>query len=41
MKRADMLAGLGYDAFALDLFGKGNRPIETTAKKQGDWAALR
>ncbi|ODN70513.1 dienelactone hydrolase family protein [Methylobrevis pamukkalensis] len=25
-KRADMLAGLGYDAFAVDLFGKGVRP---------------
>ncbi|MBO0902416.1 dienelactone hydrolase family protein [Jiella sonneratiae] len=32
-KRADMLAGLGYDAFALDLFGKGNRPETTDAKK--------
>jgi dienelactone hydrolase len=34
MKRADMLAGVGYDAFVLDLFGKGNRPIETAAKKK-------
>ncbi|MEE8394490.1 MAG: dienelactone hydrolase family protein [bacterium] len=25
-KRVEMLAALGYDAFALDLFGKGNRP---------------
>jgi dienelactone hydrolase len=25
-KRADMLAQMGYDAFAVDLFGKGNRP---------------
>ena len=33
VKRADMLAGLGYDAFALDLYGKGNRPVETGAKK--------
>jgi len=32
-KRADMLAGLGYDAFAVDLYGKGNRPVETGAKK--------
>lgn len=32
-KRADMLAGMGYDAFALDLYGKGNRPTETGAKK--------
>lgn len=33
-KRADMLAALGYDAFALDLYGKGNRPVETGAKKE-------
>ncbi len=32
-KRADMLAGMGYDAFALDLYGAGNRPTETGAKK--------
>ncbi len=25
-KRADMLASMGYDAFAIDLFGKGKRP---------------
>lgn len=25
-KRAEMLAEMGYDAFAVDLFGKGNRP---------------
>lgn len=25
-KRSDMLVQLGYDAFAVDLFGKGNRP---------------
>ena len=34
MKRADMLAELGYDAFALDLYGKGNRPVEMAAKKE-------
>ena len=34
IKRADMLAEMGYDAFAIDLFGKGNRPIETAAKKK-------
>jgi dienelactone hydrolase len=28
-QRADMIAELGYDAFALDVFGAGNRP-ETT-----------
>jgi dienelactone hydrolase len=33
-KRADMLAGLGYDAFAIDLFGKGNRPTDTAEKKK-------
>lgn len=32
-KRADMLAELGYDAFAVDLYGKGNRPVETGARK--------
>lgn len=32
-KRADMLAELGYDAFAADLYGKGNRPATTSAKK--------
>jgi len=34
MKRADMLAEMGYDAFAVDLFGKGNRPTEIAAKKK-------
>ena len=34
MKRADMLADTGYDAFAIDLFGKGNRPTDTAAKKR-------
>jgi dienelactone hydrolase len=34
LKRADMLADMGYDAFAVDLFGKGNRPIEPDAKKK-------
>ncbi len=33
VKRAEMLAKLGYDAFALDLFGKGNRPKEIAAKR--------
>jgi len=32
-KRAEMLAELGYDAFPVDLYGKGNRPVETGAKK--------
>ncbi|SON54147.1 putative esterase [Hartmannibacter diazotrophicus] len=31
-KRADMLAALGYDAFALDLYGAGNRPATMDAK---------
>ena len=33
-QRAEMLAELGYDAFAVDLYGKGNRPVETGAKKE-------
>jgi len=33
VKRAEMLAEMGYDAFAVDLYGKGNRPVETGAKK--------
>ncbi|MCK2185215.1 dienelactone hydrolase family protein [Halomonas getboli] len=32
-RRAEMLAEQGYDAFALDLYGQGNRPVETAAKK--------
>ena len=32
-ERADMLAAMGYDAFAPDLYGAGNRPVETEAKK--------
>ncbi|WP_046077873.1 dienelactone hydrolase family protein [Halomonas sp. HG01] len=32
-RRAEMLAEQGYDAFALDLYGQGNRPVETDAKK--------
>ena len=34
MKRSEMLADMGYDAFAVDLFGKGNRPTDTAAKKK-------
>ncbi|MGH6865613.1 MAG: dienelactone hydrolase family protein [Methyloceanibacter sp.] len=26
-RRADMLAEIGYDAFAIDLYRKGNRPV--------------
>lgn len=33
-KRADMLAAMGYDAFAVDLYGQGNRPVDTGAKKK-------
>ena len=33
VKRAEMLASMGYDVFAVDLFGKGNRPTSTDAKK--------
>ncbi len=32
-KRVNMLSKMGYDAFAVDLYGKGNRPVETGAKK--------
>jgi dienelactone hydrolase len=34
MRRADMLADMGYESFAIDLFGKGNRPTDTAAKKK-------
>lgn len=33
MKRADMLAEMGYEAFAVDLYGKGNRPESIEARK--------
>ncbi len=33
-KRADMIAALGYEAFALDLYGKGNRPTDVDASKR-------
>ncbi|XDZ65768.1 dienelactone hydrolase family protein [Alphaproteobacteria bacterium LSUCC0684] len=33
IRRADMLAAMGYEAFAVDLYGAGNRPVETAAKK--------
>jgi dienelactone hydrolase len=32
-KRVNMLSEMGYDAFAVDLYGRGNRPVETGAKK--------
>ena len=34
IKRADMLADLGYAVFALDLFGAGVRPTEVNDKRQ-------
>ncbi|EPC00298.1 hypothetical protein L861_07320 [Litchfieldella anticariensis FP35 = DSM 16096] len=34
VKRADMLAEMGYDAFALDLYGQGNRPVDIDARKE-------
>jgi hypothetical protein len=34
VKRANMLAELGYSVFAADLFGKGVRPTEVKDKKQ-------
>lgn len=33
-KRADMLAQQGYNTFAADLYGEGNRPVETKVKKE-------
>lgn len=39
-KRAEMLAGMGYDAFAVDLYGKGNRP-STLAAKRAETGKLR
>ncbi len=38
-KRADMVAALGYDAFAVDLYGKGNRP-ETMEARQAETKKL-
>ncbi|OEE59721.1 dienelactone hydrolase [Enterovibrio norvegicus FF-454] len=32
-KRVNMLSEMGYNAFAVDLYGKGNRPVDTNAKK--------
>jgi len=34
IKRANMLADLGYAVFAMDLFGAGVRPTEVTDKRQ-------
>ena len=34
VKRAEMLAGMGYAVFAADLFGKGVRPTEMKDKRQ-------
>ncbi len=34
IKRANMLAELGYSVFAADLFGTGIRPVETQDKQQ-------
>ena len=34
VKRADMLAQMGYAVFAADLFGKGVRPTEVSDKRQ-------
>ena len=32
--RANMLSKIGYTAFAIDLYGKNNRPKETKLKKE-------
>ena len=34
VKRAEMLAGMGYSVFAADLFGAGNRPTKVEDKRQ-------
>lgn len=34
IKRASMLTDLGYNVFAVDLYGAGVRPVETKDKKQ-------
>lgn len=39
-RRADMLAALGYDAFALDVYGAGNRPETTEARIAATRAAF-
>jgi len=39
MKRADMLADMGYTVFAVDLFGKGVRPA-TTEERRGKTGEL-
>jgi dienelactone hydrolase len=39
MKRADMLAEMGYDAFALDMFGAGT-PTETVEHRRAATGAL-
>ena len=33
VKRTEMLSAMGYDTFAIDVYGKGNRPKDTGAKK--------
>lgn len=33
LTRLDMLAQLGYDAFAVDLYGKGNRPADFASRR--------
>jgi dienelactone hydrolase len=38
--RADMLAEMGYDAFAVDLFGAGNRPEATEDRVAATRAVL-
>jgi dienelactone hydrolase len=38
--RADMLAEMGYDAFAVDLFGAGNRPEATEDRAAATRAVL-
>jgi len=37
-RRTDMLADLGYSAFALDIYGAGNRPETTEASREASGA---
>ena len=40
MRRADMLADMGYDAFAVDLFRQGQPPNRLHHQEEGDRQAL-
>ena len=40
-KRTDMLSSLGYTVFAVDLYGKGNRPKEMKLRKHFEKPCLK